>query len=193
MRKLIILLLSLTFFACSNNEYVKTVKEGYVESDYRDILVKTVDKKSFYKNDYTKKFWQENIFLLLETEDKTKVYMGINYRGKDWLYMSSVEFVGDESFTIDFMDSKTFNPIWKDNVTISMGVEEKILFPLTEKDIESVEKIIGNKNVRIILRNAYNDEFHMRTLTEDESIRMKQILDLHKSIKEEKERKKDGN
>ena len=66
MRKLIILLLSLTFFACSNNEYVKTVKEGYVESDYRDILVKTVDKKSFYKNDYTKKFWQENIFLLLE-------------------------------------------------------------------------------------------------------------------------------
>jgi len=193
MRKLIILLLSLTFFACSNNEYVKTVKEGYEKSTYKDILIKTVDKKSFYKNDYTKKFWQEDMFLLLESEDKTKVYMGINYRGKDWLYMSSVEFVGDESFTIDFMDSKTFNPIWKDNVTISMGVEEKILFPLTDKQLEDLSKIIGNKNVKIILRNAYDDKFHMRTLTEDENFRMKQILDLHKSIKEEKERIKDGN
>lgn len=193
MRKLIILLLSLTFFACSNNEYVKTVKEGYEKSTYKDILIKTVDKKSFYKNDYTKKFWQEDMFLLLESEDKTKVYMGINYRGKDWLYMSSVEFVGDESFTIDFMDSKTFNPIWKDNVTISMGVEEKILFPLTDKQLEDLSKIIGNKNVKIILRNAYDDKFHMRTLTEDENFRMKQILDLHKSIKEDKERIKDGN
>lgn len=193
MRKLVILSLTLLFMACSNNEYVKLVDKGFVSSDIKDIKEKIVDKKTYYKYDYNKKFWKENVFLFVESGEIPKIYLGINYTGKEWLYMKSIEFVGNENLLIDFLDFRTFNPIWKDGTTITMRVEEKILFPLDEKNIENLEKIIGDKNVKIILRSDYDSRFSMRTLSEDESMRMKKILDLYKSIKEEKERKTDGN
>lgn len=193
MRKITIILLSLFFISCGNNEYTNMTKKGFSSSEIKNVKQKISGKKTYYKYDFNKKNWQEDVFLIIETEETSKVYMGINYRGKEWLYMKSIEFVGNESLIIDFFDYKTFNPIWKDGTTLTMGVEEKILFPLEEKYLENLEKLLGDKNIKVILRSDYDDRFHMRTLSEDESNRMKKILDLHKSIKEEKERKKDGN
>jgi hypothetical protein len=56
-----------------------------------------------------------------------------------------------------------------------------------------MEKIIKQKNVKVVLRSDYDDRLHMRTLGENESIRMQEIFELHKKLKEEKERTEDGN
>ena len=122
MQKTIILMLTLFVISCTNNNYEKLVDEKFKKSKYEDILEKNIEKKTYYKYDYSKKFKQENIFLFIEKEDPAKLYLGINYRGKDWLYMKSIEFIGTEDFEIDFLDYRTFNPIWKDNTTINMGV-----------------------------------------------------------------------
>ena len=195
MRKVIILMiLSLTLISCANNDYDKIINEDYKKSEVKGIKNKKEENITYYKNDYRKKLWKEDIFLILKEENgNRKFYMGINYKGKEWLYMSSVEFIGDDKLFIDFFDYKTFNPIWKDNTTLNMKVEEKILFPLDEKHLEVLEKIIKQKNVKVVLRSDYDDRLHMRTLGENESIRMQEIFELHKKLKEEKERTEDGN
>lgn len=195
MRKVIILMiLSLTLISCANNDYDKIINKDYKKSQVKGIKNKKEENITYYKNDYRKKLWKEDIFLILKEENgNRKFYMGINYKGREWLYMSSVEFIGDDKLLIDFFDYKTFNPIWKDNTTLNMKVEEKILFPLDEKHLEVLEKIIKQKNVKVVLRSDYDDRLHMRTLGENESIRMQEIFELHKKLKEEKERTEDGN
>ncbi len=156
-------------------------------------MEKSVEKKTYYKYDYSKKFKQENVFLFIEKEEIAKLYLGINYRGKDWLYMKSIEFLSSENFEIDFIDYRTFNPIWKDNTTINMGVEEKILFPVDDKYLENLEKMLKEKEVSIILKSDYDERVSKRKLSEKELIRMRKILDLYKTILQENERKTDGN
>ena len=186
-------MLTLFVISCTNNNYEKLVNEKFKKSKYENILEKNVEKKTYYKYSYSKKFKQEDIFLFIEEEDKAKLYLGINYRGKDWLYMKSIEFIGSEDFEIDFLDYKTFNPIWKDNTTINMGVEEKILFPIDEKYMENLEKMLQNKEVNIVLKSDYDERTSKRRLSEKELFRMRKILDLYKTIQHENERKKDGN
>lgn len=193
MQKTIILMLTLFVISCTNNNYEKLVDEKFKKSKYEDILEKNIEKKTYYKYDYSKKFKQENIFLFIEKEDIPKLYLGINYRGKDWLYMKSIEFIGAEDFEIDFLDYRTFNPIWKDNTTINMGVEEKILFPVDEKYMVNLEKMIQNEEVNIILKSDYDERISKRKLSEKELVRMRKILDLYKTILQENERKTDGN
>lgn len=195
MRKVIILMiLSLTLISCANNDYDRIIKKDYKKSEIKGIKIKTEENTKYYKNDYKKKLWKEEVFLILKEENgQGKLYLGINYKGKEWLYMSTIEFIGDDSLFIDFFDYKTFNPIWKDNTTLDMNVEEKILFVLDDKNLEKLEKIIKQKNVKVVLRSDYDDRLHMRTLGEVESLRMQEIFELHKKLKEEKERTKDGN
>ena len=193
MQKTIILMLTLFVISCTNNNYEKLVDEKFKKSKYEDILEKNIEKKTNYKYDYSKKFKQENIFLFIEKEDIPKLYLGINYRGKDWLYMKSIEFIGAEDFEIDFLDYRTFNPIWKDNTTINMGVEEKILFPVDEKYMVNLEKMLQNEEVNIILKSDYDERISERKLSEKELVRMRKILDLYKTILQENERKTDGN
>jgi hypothetical protein len=193
MQKTIILMLTLFVISCTNNNYEKLVDEKFKKSKYEDILEKNIEKKTYYKYDYSKKFKQENIFLFIEKEDTAKLYLGINYRGKDWLYMKSIEFIGAEDFEIDFLDYRTFNPIWKDNTTINMGVEEKILFPVDEKYMVNLEKMLQNEEVNIILKSDYDERISKRKLSEKELVRMRKILDLYKTILQENERKTDGN
>ena len=193
MQKTIILMLTLFVISCTNNNYEKLVDEKFKKSKYEDILEKNIEKKTYYKYDYSKKFKQENIFLFIEKEDTAKLYLGINYRGKDWLYMKSIEFIGAEDFEIDFLDYRTFNPIWKDNTTINMGVEEKILFPVDEKYMVNLEKMLQNEEVNIILKSDYDERISERKLSEKELVRMRKILDLYKTILQENERKTDGN
>lgn len=193
MQKTIILMLTLFVISCTNNNYEKLVDEKFKKSKYEDILEKNIEKKTYYKYDYSKKFKQENIFLFIEKEDIPKLYLGINYRGKDWLYMKSIEFIGAEDFEIDFLDYRTFNPIWKDNTTINMGVEEKILFPVDEKYMVNLEKMLQNEEVNIILKSDYDERISKRKLSEKELVRMRKILDLYKTILQENERKTDGN
>ena len=193
MQKTIILMLTLFVISCTNNNYEKLVDEKFKKSKYEDILEKNIEKKTYYKYDYSKKFKQENIFLFIEKEDTAKLYLGINYRGKDWLYMKSIEFIGAEDFEIDFLDYRTFNPIWKDNTTINMGVEEKILFPVDEKYMVNLEKMLQNEEVNIILKSDYDERISKRKLSEKELVRMRKILDLYKAILQENERKTDGN
>lgn len=193
MQKTIILMLTLFVISCTNNNYEKLVDEKFKKSKYEDILEKNIEKKTYYKYDYSKKFKQENIFLFIEKEDTAKLYLGINYRGKDWLYMKSIEFIGAEDFEIDFFDYRTFNPIWKDNTTINMGVEEKILFPVDEKYMVNLEKMLQNEEVNIILKSDYDERISKRKLSVKELVRMRKILDLYKTILQENERKTDGN
>lgn len=193
MRKTIILMLTLFVISCTNNNYEKLVDENFKKSKYEDVLEKSVEKKTYYKYDYLKKFKQENVFLFIEKEEIAKLYLGINYRGKDWLYMKSIEFLSSENFEIDFIDYRTFNPIWKDNTTINMGVEEKILFPVDDKYLENLEKMLKEKEVSIILKSDYDERVSKRKLSEKELIRMRKILDLYKTILQENERKTDGN
>lgn len=193
MQKTIILMLTLFVISCTNNNYEKLVDEKFKKSKYEDILEKNIEKKTYYKYDYSKKFKQENLFLFIEKEDTPKLYLGINYRGKDWLYMKSIEFIGAEDFEIDFLDYRTFNPIWKDNTTINMGVEEKILFPVDEKYMINLEKMIQNEEVNIILKSDYDERTSKRKLSEKELVRMRKVLDLYKTILQENERKTDGN
>ena len=193
MQKTIILMLTLFVISCTNNNYEKLVDEKFKKSKYEDILEKNIEKKTYYKYDYSKKFKQENIFLFIEKEDTAKLYLGINYRGKDWLYMKSIEFIGAEDFEIDFLDYRTFNPIWIDNTTINMGVEEKILFPVDEKYMVNLEKMLQNEEVNIILKSDYDERISKRKLSEKELVRMRKILDLYKTILQENERKTDGN
>ena len=193
MRKTIILMLTLFVISCTNNNYEKLVDENFKKSKYEDVLEKSVEKKTYYKYDYSKKFKQENVFLFIEKEEIAKLYLGINYRGKDWLYMKSIEFLSSENFEIDFIDYRTFNPIWKDNTTINMGVEEKILFPVDEEYLENLEKMLKEKEVSIILKSDYDERVSKRKLSEKELIRMRKILDLYKTILQENERKTDGN
>ena len=193
MQKTIILMLTLFVISCTNNNYEKLVDEKFKKSKYEDILEKNIEKKTYYKYDYSKKFKQENIFLFIEKEDIPKLYLGINYRGKDWLYMKSIEFIGTEDFEIDFLDYRTFNPIWKDNTTINMGVEEKILFPVDEKYMVNLEKMLQNEEVNIILKSDYDERISKRKLSVKELVRMRKILDLYKTILQENERKTDGN
>lgn len=193
MKKLIILFLSLFVMACTNNNYNNLVDKKFKKSQYENVLQKTEDKKTYYKYDFSKKIREQNVFLFIEENDTVKLYMGINYRGSDWLYMKSIEFKGMENFEIDFLDYKTFNPIWKDNTTISMGVEEKILFPLDVKYIENLEKIVEEKDVQIVLKSDYDNRRSERKVSQGELLRMKKILALYKTIKEENERKKNGN
>lgn len=193
MQKTIILMLTLFVISCTNNNYEKLVDEKFKKSKYEDILEKNIEKKTYYKYDYSKKFKQENIFLFIEKEDTAKLYLGINYRGKDWLYMKSIEFIGAEDFEIDFLDYRSFNPIWKDNTTINMGVEEKILFPVDEKYMVNLEKMLQNEEVTIILKSDYDERISKRKLSEKELVRMRKILDLYKTILQENERKTDGN
>ena len=193
MQKTIILMLTLFVISCTNNNYEKLVDEKFKKSKYEDILEKNIEKKTYYKYDYSKKFKQENIFLFIEKEDIPKLYLGINYRGKDWLYMKSIEFIGAEDFEIDFLDYRTFNPIWKDNTTINMGVEEKILFPVDEKYMVNLEKMLQNDEVNIILKSDYDERISKRKLSVKELVRMRKILDLYKTILQENERKTDGN
>jgi hypothetical protein len=188
------MILSLTLISCANNDYDKIINKDYKKSQVKGIKNKKEENITYYKNDYRKKLWKEDIFLILKEENgNRKFYMGINYKGREWLYMNSVEFIGDDKLFIDFFDYKTFNPIWKDNTTLNMKVEEKILFPLDEKHLEVLEKIIKQKNVKVVLRSDYDERLHMRTLGENESIRMQEIFELHKKLKEEKERTEDGN
>ena len=193
MQKTIILMLTLFVISCTNNNYEKLVDEKFKKSKYEDILEKNIEKKTYYKYDYSKKFKQENLFLFIEKEDTAKLYLGINYRGKDWLYMKSIEFIGTEDFEIDFLDYRTFNPIWKDNTTINMGVEEKILFPVDEKYMVNLEKMLQNEEVNIILKSDYDERISKRKLSVKELVRMRKILDLYKTILQENERKTDGN
>lgn len=193
MRKTIILMLTLFVISCTNNNYEKLVDEKFKKSKYENILEKNVEKKTYYKYDSSKKFKQDNVFLFIEKEDIPKLYLGINYRGKDWLYMKSIEFIGAEDFEIDFLDYRTFNPIWKDNTTINMGVEEKILFPVDEKYMVNLEKMLQNEEMNIILKSDYDERTSKRKLSEKELIRMRKILDLYKTILHENERKTDGN
>ena len=193
MQKTIILMLTLFVISCTNNNYEKLVDEKFKKSKYEDILEKNIEKKTYYKYDYSKKFKQENIFLFIEKEDTAKLYLGINYRGKDWLYMKSIEFIGTEDFEIDFLDYRTFNPIWKDNTTINMGVEEKILFPVDEKYMVNLEKMLQNEEINIILKSDYDERISKRKLSVKELVRMRKILDLYKTILQENERKTDGN
>ena len=107
---------------------------------------------------------------------------------------SRLEFIGDEgSLFNDFYDYRTFNPIWKDNTTINMGVEEKILFPVDEKYMVNLEKMLQNEEVNIILKSDYDERISKRKLSVKELVRMRKILDLYKTILQENERKTDGN
>ena len=98
MKKSIIFTILLFVTACTNNNYKKLVDEKFKKSEYDKILVKKEAEKEYYKYDSKKKFWEEEVFLFIEDnkKDGVKLYMGINYRGKDWLYMRSIEFIGDE-------------------------------------------------------------------------------------------------
>ena len=98
-----------------------------------------------------------------------------------------------KALKIDFLDYRTFNPIWKDNTTINMGVEEKILFPVDEKYMVNLEKMLQNEEVNIILKSDYDERISKRKLSVKELVRMRKILDLYKTILQENERKTDGN
>ena len=195
-KKIIFTVLLLVFTACTNNNYKKLVDEKFKKSEYDKILVKKEAEKDYYKYDSKKKFWEEVVFLFIEDnkKDGVKLYMGINYRGKDWLYMRSIEFIGDEgSLFNDFYDYRTFNPIWKDNTTLSRGVEEKILFPLKESYINELEYILENKNLNITLRSDYDERLDKRKLSEKEVFKMKEILNLYKKLQTKNEEKENGN
>lgn len=181
MRKSIILvMLSFVLFACSNNNYIKLVNEKFSKSkSYDNILQKNLAKKTYYKYNLSKKFWEERVFLVIEKEETNKLYMAINYRGSEWLYMKSILF--NDANEIDFSDSKNFNPIWKDNTTITMGVEEKILFPLDEISIKNLETVLENKVIKITLKSDYDNRTDSRTLTNKEILAMQKILSLYKS------------
>ena len=107
---------------------------------------------------------------------------------------SRLEFIGDEgSLFNDFYDYRTFNPIWKDNTTLSRGVEEKILFPLKEIYINELEYILENNNLNITLRSDYDERLAKRKLSEKEVFKMKEILDLYKKLQTKNEEKENGN
>ena len=74
-----------------------------------------------------------------------------------------------------------------------MGVEEKILFPVDEKYMVNLEKMLQNEEVNIILKSDYDERISKRKLSEKELVRMRKILDLYKTILQENERKTDGN
>lgn len=179
--------------SCSSNNYDKLVKKDFKDSEYKRILVKKDGEKTYYKYDFSKKFSKETLFLFVEKAEENKLYLGINYEGKDWLYMKSIVFEGKENFEIDFLDYKTFNPIWKDKANMKMGVEEKILFPLTKEQIENIEELLKQDSVSITLKSEYSEKIDKRELSEKEITRMNEILALYKTIQQENERKEDGN
>ena len=74
-----------------------------------------------------------------------------------------------------------------------MGVEEKILFPVDEKYMVNLEKMLQNEEVNIILKSDYDERISKRKLSVKELVRMRKILDLYKTILQENERKTDGN
>lgn len=193
MRKIIILGWSLFLISCSSNSYDKMVKKDFKKSEYKRILEKKEGEKTYYKYDFSKKFSKETLFFLIEKSEESKIYLGVNYEGKDWLYMKSIVFEGVENFEIDFLNHKTFNPIWKDKTNIKMGVEEKILFSLTQEQIEKLEEILKENKVYITLKSEYTEKTDNRQLSQKEVMRMNEILALYKTIQQENERKEDGN
>ena len=52
-------MLTLFVISCTNNNYEKLVDEKFKKSKYEDILEKNIEKKTYYKYDYSKKFKQE--------------------------------------------------------------------------------------------------------------------------------------
>lgn len=188
-KKIILIAFGILLIGCTRvQRYDKIVKKGYRNSkEYVGFREKKVEEGStYYKLDKKIKSTKEPIFYFIEkTEKEAKLYLAINYRAKNWLYMKAIEFVdtdSGESYMLDFYDHKIYKAIWKDNTTMSLKVEEHMAFPLEEEEVTEINKYLSADKIKIRLYSDYDSRTYERELNADEKEEMLEVFDLYTRI-----------
>lgn len=188
LKKILILLAAFSVFGCSGGQrYYEVVQKGYKNSkDYEAYKEKKVDDISYYKN---KKKGKRLFFFVKEEDEKTMLYLSLKYKGRNWMYMSKIEFRDkeiDESYILDFYEHKLYRSIWKDRTTLGLKVEEYIAFPLVEEEIENIIYYLQKENIELVYHSDYDERKAYRDLKEKDREYMLEVYEFYENIKNTK-------
>lgn len=197
---IIVILIIMTGCKAGDSKYSKLILKDYKTSiKYKGYYEKEKNPNpQYYKLKTYNRFWQEEIFLVIEDDsEKSEVnlLLAIKYRGKDWMYMKELEFISSEiyeNFLLDFELDKYQIPIWKDNATLAMGVEERIAIKLEEPEIEKLEKFVNSVDLEIKLYSDYDDRTYARKVRPKEKLDIKEVLELYKELLNNYEEKQES-
>lgn len=194
-----VLLIILSGCRAGNSKYSKIMLKDYKTSvKYKNYYEKEKNPNpQYYKIKSFNLFWQEELFFVIEDDrekEEVNLYLAIKYRGKEWVYMKSIEFFSSEvfeDFMLDFEPDKYQSPIWKDNATLAMGVEERIAVKLEKEEIEKIEKYLDSVDLKIKLSSDYDDRTYTRKIRNREKALMKEVIELYKEIQSNYEEKQE--
>lgn len=182
-KKLIFLLIILTFVSCSKNAYVRTIDRGYHKSkEDKTLYIKEEDNITYIKKKQKYTVYEDQHFLVLkinkETNEKT-LYLALKYRGSEWIYMNGFDLISNGSTHIDFMVRKLNSALWRDKSNLVDSVEEYIAFPLKPDEIKAIENMVNNGDGEIKYTSEVEGRSASTKITEEEIQNMKDILNLY--------------
>jgi hypothetical protein len=192
MLKRIVIISTLIILAgCAGNQrYATVVQKGFKRSKTYELYKEKVNDDFIY---YKRKKNKGMLFFFLKKEDeKVDLYLSIKYRGKNWMYMSKIEFEDEntgEKYLLDFYEHKLYKPLWKDRTTISLKVEEYLAFPLTEEEAENIAPFLASEKLKITYYSDYDDRKAERILSEKDRDYMKEVYEFYLEMKKGMEEK----
>lgn len=192
-KRIILTIFSMIILGCTPlQRYDKVFKKGYKNSKiYEGFEEKVVDESNtYYKLD--KKIrgthGEELRYFAENKGEEVILYLSIKYKGKDWLYMQSIEFLNletNEKYLLDFYEHKLYKAIWKDKTTWGLKVEEYLAFPLVKEEIDKINSFLAFDNVQITLFSDYDERNHMRQLSKKEKEYMLKTFAFYLDLKGE--------
>lgn len=193
--KILLSIFTLLVVSCAPiQRYESVVQNSYKRSKtYTSYNQKVEDDISYFK---LRKNKEKLFFLIRNEKDVLELLLSIKYKGKNWMYMSKIEFIDletDKSFLLDFYEHKLYRPIWKDRTTLGMKVEEYIAFPLKEKEIEEIISLISLKNIQIKLYSDFDERTFTRYLEETEKNNLIEVFLFYKELEEKIISEKENN
>ncbi len=176
------LLLVLLVAGCSNSDYDRVTSDGYKRSKGdNSYLVKRQGDKSYYKYDVE----NPGIYLIIERDRKTderKLLLSAEYRGEDWIYMEKAIFKSDgKEADVDFFRSRFSDGNIEEKVLPLGAVEEKVVFTLSEEDIEEIKTVFESEgDIELVLQGRYENRKTDRILTSQEKDGFLKIIKIFK-------------
>lgn len=185
LKKIFVISTLIILAGCAGNQrYATVVQKGFKRSKTYELYKEKVDDDVIY---YKRKKNKGMLFFFVKKEDeKIDLYLSVKYRGKNWMYMSKIEFEDEdtgEKYLLDFYEHKLYKPLWKDRTTINLRVEEYLAFPLTEEEAENIAPFLVSENLKLTYYSDYDERKAERKLKEKDRLYMKEVYDFYLGMK----------
>ncbi len=189
MKKILVVISTVFLMGCSNNNLYKNIAdENYREAviDSR-FLSKVQGNESYYKFNGS-----EKTYIILRKNNKTNEVtplLNLEYSGENWIYMEKATFKTESGEVIlDFVGERFKNRALVDeDPNVSGSVVEKILIPLTLKNVEDLKALLeGSSDINLHLESRYRNRGSDSKLSEEERKELLVMIKLYMKTRGEK-------